>query len=149
MRFIFIKRSWVIGAFVFGVLILGGWFWLQPQIIPTISTVTAEDENVVIHITTGELNSKTEDGKEIESYFWNPGTVYVPQGKNVTFKIYGVNGSEHSFYIEGTNIKGTVKRGEELSVKTSFEEEGMYRIICLNHGDIKNNGPMIGYIVVD
>ncbi|MFT4414046.1 hypothetical protein ACLM5H_09315 [Fredinandcohnia humi] len=148
MRFIFIKKKWVVAVFVSGVLFVGGWFWLQPQIIPTISTMIPED-NVVIHITTGELKSKTEDGKEIESYFWNPGTVYVPQGRNVTFNIYGVNGTEHSFYIEGTDVKGTVKKGEELQIKTSFEKEGMYRIICLNHADIKNNGPMIGYIVVD
>ncbi|MCS0543768.1 cupredoxin domain-containing protein, partial [Aeromonas veronii] len=149
MKFVVIKRSWIVAAFVAAVVMNGGWVWLQPEIIPTIAPQTTAKDDVVIHITTGELTSKTDDRKEIESYFWNPGTVYVPQGKEVTFNIYGVNGKEHSFYIEGTDIKGTVKKGEEITIKANFEEEGMYRIICLNHSDINNNGPMIGYIVVD
>ncbi|WP_449536567.1 hypothetical protein [Ferdinandcohnia sp. Marseille-Q9671] len=148
MKFVVIKRSWIVTAFIAAVLVIGGWVWLKPEIIPTIAPQAAKDD-VVIHITTGELKSKTEDGKEIESYFWNPGTVNVPGGQDVTFKIFGVNGNEHSFYIEGTDIKGTVKKGEEITVTANFEEEGMYRIICLNHSDKDNNGPMIGYIVVD
>ncbi|MEK5442809.1 MULTISPECIES: cupredoxin domain-containing protein [unclassified Fredinandcohnia] len=149
MKFVVIKRSWIVAAFVAAVVMIGGWVWLQPEIIPTIAPQTTAKDDVVIHITTGELKSKTDEGKEIESYFWNPGTVYVPQGKEVTFNIYGVNGKEHSFYIEGTDIKGTVKKGEEITINANFEKEGMYRIICLNHSDINNNGPMIGYIVVD
>lgn len=143
-----IKKSWIVTVLVAAMVLIGGWIWLKPEIIPTIAPLAAKDD-VVIHITTGELKSKTDDGREIESYFWNPGTVYVPQDKEVTFKIFGVNGKEHSFYIEGTDIKGTVKKGEEITVNTTFKEEGMYRIICLNHSDINNNGPMIGYIVVD
>src|SRR5690606_34359353 len=123
MTFIFIKKKRVFAVFISSLILLCSWFYLQPKIIPTITT-TSEQE-YVINITTGELTSKTDDGKEIESYFWNPGTVYVPQGKEVTFIIYGVNGNEHSFYVEGTNIKGTVSKGEEISVKTSFDKEGM------------------------
>ncbi|WP_453996452.1 hypothetical protein [Bacillus nitroreducens] len=148
MNFVVIKKSWIVTVLVAAMVLIGGWIWLKPEIIPTIAPLAAKDD-VVIHITTGELKSKTDDGREIESYFWNPGTVYVPQDKEVTFKIFGVNGKEHSFYIEGTDIKGTVKKGEEITVNTTFKEEGMYRIICLNHSDINNNGPMIGYIVVD
>lgn len=148
MKFVVVKRSWIVAAFIAAVVMIGGWVWLQPEIIPTIAPQAAKND-VVIHITTGELKSTTDDGKEIESYFWNPGTVYVPQDREVTFNIYGVNGKEHSFYIEGTDIKGTVKKGEEITLKANFKEEGMYRIICLNHSDKNNNGPMIGYIVVD
>ncbi|MCH1626320.1 cupredoxin domain-containing protein [Ferdinandcohnia quinoae] len=148
MKFILIKKKWVLFIIVSCTVLLCGWLLLQPQIIPTITTTAAEEE-VVYHVTTGELKTTTDDGKEIEAYFWNPGTIVVPQGKNVTFNIYGVNGKEHSFYIEGTDIKGTVKKGEEIKIETRFNKEGTYRIICLNHADIASNGPMIGYIVVD
>lgn len=51
--------------------------------------------------------------------------------------------------IEGLNVKGEVKKGEETVVSFRADEAGIYRIVCLTHPDIAHNGPMIGYLVVD
>lgn len=98
---------------------------------------------------TGEFKSKTVDGKEIEAYRWDPGTIFIKEGENVLLKVYGVNGREHPFMIEGTNIKGTIKQNKETVVPLQFSDEGIYRMICLTHPDKDHNGPMIAYIVVD
>ncbi|MBD2864303.1 cupredoxin domain-containing protein [Paenibacillus sp. IB182363] len=102
-----------------------------------------------IHLVTGEFKSTTPDGKEIEAYRWDPGTVVVHKGDKVKLSIYGVNGASHPFIIEGLGIKGEVKKGEETVVTFKADKEGTYRIICLTHPDIAHNGPMIGYIIVD
>lgn len=103
----------------------------------------------VYHIVTGEFKSKTKDGQEIESYRWDPGTIYVKQGDNVKLVLYGVNGESHPFIIEGLNIQGTVTKGKETIVNFHATKEGIYRIICIAHPDAANKGPMIGYIIVD
>ncbi|MCI3923091.1 cupredoxin domain-containing protein [Paenibacillus sp. TRM 82003] len=103
----------------------------------------------VIHMVTGEFSATTKDGKKIEAYRWDPGTVFVNKGENVKLKLYGVNGENHPFLIEGLNIQGVVKKGEETVVNFHASKEGIYRIICLTHPDAANEGPMIGYIVVD
>lgn len=102
-----------------------------------------------IHLVTGEFKATTADGKEIEAYRWDPGTIHVNKGERIRLSIYGVNGASHPFYIEGLNVKGEVKKGEETVVTFTPNKEGTYRIICLNHPDSAHNGPMIGYIVVD
>ncbi len=102
----------------------------------------------VIHMVTGEFKATTADGKEIESYRWDPGTIFVNVGENVKLSIFGINGMNHPFVIEDLNIKGEVRKGEETIVNFTAEKEGIYRIICLTHPDTHNNGPMIGYIVV-
>lgn len=102
-----------------------------------------------IHMVTGEFKTKLPDGKEIEAYRWDPGTVFVEKGESIKLIIYGVNGEGHPFIIEGTNIKGEVTKGKETIVPFKAEKEGVYRIICLTHPDAAHNGPMIGYIVVD
>lgn len=102
----------------------------------------------LIHIVTGEFKSTTEDGKVIESYRFDPGTIYVKKGEQVKLVFYGVNGASHPFIIEGTSIKGEVRKGEETIIPFRADKEGVYRIICLIHPDKDHNGPMIGYIVV-
>ncbi|WP_438444532.1 cupredoxin domain-containing protein [Gorillibacterium sp. sgz5001074] len=103
----------------------------------------------VIHMVTGEFESTTADGRKIEAYGWNPGTVFVEKDEKVKLVLYGVNGESHPFYIEGTTIKGEVRKGKETVVPFQSSKEGTYRIICLTHMDKDHSGPMIGYIVVD
>ena len=98
---------------------------------------------------TGEFKTVTDAGKELEAYRWDPGVIFLNKGEKVNLKILGINGKEHPFYIEGTNIKGTVKKGEETIVPLEFQKEGTYRLICTSHPDKNSNGPMIAYIVVD
>lgn len=146
MTLIYVSRKWIYVSFIGLTLIICGWLLFDEKIVPT---TKVGDEVYVINMVTGEFKSETEDGKEIEAYRWDPGTIYIPKGKNITLSIYGVNGKEHPFMIEGTDIKGNVKKGEETLIPLRFDEEGTYRLICLTHPDISHNGPMIAYIVVD
>lgn len=142
----------ILGIFILPIipiLFLGVWYLNQSDPVPTSSLAADSTDSYVINMVTSEFSAKTEDGKEIEAYRWDPGTIAVPKGKNVTLKIYGVNGKEHPFYIEGTDYKGVVQKGKETELTVRFDKEGIYRLICSAHHTIEQNGPMIGYIVVD
>ncbi|CAG7628210.1 hypothetical protein PAESOLCIP111_02996 [Paenibacillus solanacearum] len=102
-----------------------------------------------IHLVTGEFKSTGPDGSTIEAYRWDPGTVYVKKGERIRLSIFGVNGASHPFIIDGLNIKGEVKKGQETVVSFRADRPGIYRIICLTHPDIAHHGPMVGYLVVD
>ncbi|MFC3842447.1 MULTISPECIES: cupredoxin domain-containing protein [Paenibacillus] len=116
------------------------------KIVPTLAEPTPER---TIHMVVGEFKSTTKDGKTIEAYRWDPGTVVIQKGERIKLSIYGVNGDSHPFLIEGLNISGEVKKGKETIVHFTADQEGTYRIICMTHADIAHNGPMIGYLVVD
>lgn len=102
-----------------------------------------------IHMVTGEFKSTTADGKEIEAYRWDPGTIFIEKGETVNLSIRGINGESHPFFIEGTDIKGEVLKNKETVVTFKGEKEGTHRLICLTHPDKDHNGPMIAYLVVD
>jgi heme/copper-type cytochrome/quinol oxidase subunit 2 len=101
-----------------------------------------------IKLVTGEFSSTTEDGKKLEVYRWDPGTISLRKGEPVELQISGVNGSSHPFIIEGLGIKGEVKKGQTTVVRFTPERAGTYPIICLVHTDMNNGGPMVGYIEV-
>lgn len=142
------KRVLYIVGFIALLAIIGSlWMSLKQDATPAIGQ---QNETIrEIHLVTGEFKASTEDGKEIEAYRWDPGTIFVEKGEKVRLKILGVNGKEHPFIIEGTDIKGIVKKGEETVVPLEFDKEGTYRLICLTHPSAENSGPMIAYIVVD
>lgn len=116
---------------------------------PAEGAVIPVDGERVIHMVTGEYKTKTADGKEIEVYTWHPGTIFVEKGEAVQLSFYGVNGGSHPFIIEGTDIKGEVRKGKETIVRFQTDTEGTYRIVCLTHPEHGEVAPMIGYIVVD
>lgn len=148
MRFIVLKRQSILLflAVFLTVAACSIWLLLKPDSIPT----SLQGENIrEIHLVTTEFKTKTDDGKEIEAYRWDPGTIYVSSDEKVLLRMYGVNGHEHPFIIEGTDIKGTVKKGQETTVELQIKEEGVYRLVCLTHPDMGSNGPMIANIVVD
>jgi heme/copper-type cytochrome/quinol oxidase subunit 2 len=148
MRIVFIQKKWFwLLAICIG-LSAGAWYMAKMEAVETTGSSTAAKE-FVINMVTGEFQSTMDDGKEIEAYRWDPGMIYVPKDQPVKLSIYGVNGKEHPFYIEGTNIKGTVKKGKETVLDLHFKKEGIYRLICIAHPDIEHNGPMIAYIIVD
>lgn len=149
MKFILIRKQWIITFGFFLLLVFAGWYLVLPKAMQTSGEAIGPDHNYEIHMVTSEFSTKTEDGKEIEAYRWDPGTIIIPKDQEIAIRIYGVNGKEHPFYIEGTNYKGVVQKGKETVLKVKFEKEGTYRLICAAHADIKTNGPMIGYIVVD
>lgn len=147
MKVVYVQKKWFILSAICIGLSAGAWYMAKPAAIQTATPATANE--FVINMVTGEFKSTTEDGKEIEAYRWDPGTIYVPKDQPVKLSIYGVNGKEHPFHIEGTEIKGIVKKGQETVLNLHFSKEGIYRLICETHSNIEHNGPMIAYIVVD
>ncbi|NEN83776.1 cupredoxin domain-containing protein [Paenibacillus elgii] len=121
-------------------------FWERETIRAAISPSGPER---TIQLVTGEFKSTTSDGKTIEAYRWDPGTIYMKKGERIRLSIYGVNGASHPFIIEGLNIKGEVKKGKETVISFRASNPGVYRIICLTHPDTAHNGPMVGYLVID
>jgi len=150
MRFYIIKRQYLLLAIILAVVAVSAslWYFQTPE-AETVSTLDEGKTEREIHLVTGEFKTVTDSGKEIESYRWDPGVIFLEKGEKVALKIYGINGMEHPFEIEGTNIKGTVKKGEETTVPLEFNKDGVYRLVCQIHQDKDNNGPMIAYIVVD
>ena len=149
MHFFVVKKSALYLVGVLALLAIIGSFWMNFKSDAT-PAISQQKETVrEIHLVTGEFKSSTEDGKEIEAYRWDPGTIFLEKGEKVRLKILGVNGKEHPFIIEGTDIKGIVKKGEETVVPLQFDKEGTYRLICMIHTKAENSGPMIAYIVVD
>jgi plastocyanin len=145
--FIINKKQLMLLVSVVIVIILSISFLKTEKALPANVGMTSEERT--IHMVTGEFKTTTKEGKEIEAYRWDPGTVFVEKGEQIKLSIYGVNGESHPFIIEGLNIKGEVKKGEETIITFDADKEGIYRIICLTHPDKENEGPMIGYIVVD
>ena len=100
-------------------------------------------------IATVAYKTKDPEGREMEMYRWDPGTIVVQEGDDVRLRLYGFMGGPHKFMIEGTDVKGTVYKGKETVVEFKSNREGLYRIICTDHMDAAHHGPMIGYIVVE
>jgi hypothetical protein len=150
MEFLVLKKRSLLLFFLISVTILSASIWLIFK-SPDVPAINPNVENKVreIHMVTGEFKTKTVNGKVIEAYRWDPGTIFLEKDEAVNLIIYGVNGNEHPFMIEGTDIRGTVKKGEETLVPLKFAKEGTYRLICFTHKDKDHSGPMIAYIVVD
>ncbi|WP_409270311.1 cupredoxin domain-containing protein [Neobacillus sp. SCS-31] len=150
MQFLTIRKGTAIFFLVavIGIVLAAGW-WLLKAGETVVFNETAGSPPREIHMVTGEFMATLPNGKKIEAYRWDPGTIFMEKGEKVRLIIYGVNGKEHPFSIENTSIKGTVKKGEETAVDLSFDKEGTYRLICHVHPDKEHHGPMIAYIVVD
>ncbi|WP_318508896.1 hypothetical protein [Bacillus sp. T3] len=150
MHFFIVKRKTVAILLILCCSIFVTSIWILSGSKKSVTTINQYEEKVRdIHLVTGEFKAKTVDGKEIEAYRWDPGTIFINKGENIRLKIFGINGREHPFIIEGTKIKGTVTQNKETVIPLQFNEEGVYRLICLTHPDKEHNGPMIAYIIVD
>ncbi|WP_307335763.1 cupredoxin domain-containing protein [Metabacillus malikii] len=146
MKLYIIDKKWLV--FIVIVLILSSSFlYYYMERSTTTFSETDEVSTLEYHMVTGEFSTTTKDGEKIEAYRFDPGTIIVPKGEKVTLHIFGVNGEEHPFYIEGADIRGIVKKGEETTVPLYFKEEGTYKLICDAHS--QNGTKMIAYIVVD
>jgi len=147
MRFVFIRKKWLF--FVVAAILMGSLYFFTNEAAPTFQSSQASNKDMTFNMITAEFATTTADGKKIEAYRWDPGTIVIPKNQDVTLELFGVNGDEHPFYIEGTNIKGTVKKGEETVIPLHFKEEGTYRLICDTHSHEGHSVPMVAYIVVD
>lgn len=80
------------------------------------------------------LNAPDKSGRwEVSTYRWEPGTVVVNQGDNVTLEIIGINGAAHPLRIEGHDVKAVIRRGEIVRVSFRAEKAGLFKIICDTH----------------
>lgn len=143
------RKQWHIGLAVLAFIMVSIAFikYSQLQMSEHAASTTAS-ETRVLHMITGEFKTTLDNGKELETYLFHPGTVYAHDGEKVELRIKGVNGKQHDFVIEGLDIRGTIKKNEETVVNFQAKE-GIYRIVCLTHADAAHEGPMVGYIVVD
>ncbi|SEO15512.1 cupredoxin domain-containing protein [Paenibacillus sp. OV219] len=112
------------------------------------ATLADQQGTRVIQLVTGEFKTKTDDGKELEVYRFDPGTIVVNKGEHVELRITGVNGKSHPFVIHELGVKGEINKGQTTTVHFTAEQKGTYPILCLTHTSLANGGPMIGYIVV-
>lgn len=102
----------------------------------------------VFELVTGEYKATLDNGKQLESYRWDPGTIIVNKNEPVELRITGINGQSHPFVIEGLNISGKVTKGKTTVVRFTPTTPGTYPIVCQTHDVLNNGGPMVGYIVV-
>ncbi|MFS0727105.1 cupredoxin domain-containing protein [Paenibacillus sp. 1P07SE] len=118
--------------------------WNQAQ------TVTSNaDAERIFHLVTVEYKTTLNDGKELEVYRWDPGSIRVNRGEHVQLHITGINGQSHPFVIEGLGIKGEVRKGETTIVDFKAERAGTYPILCLTHTASTQLSPMVAYIEVN
>lgn len=149
MRKVFILKGRTVWFSLLLIVSLIGGYYVYHSIGKTESTLSIGDAKKEFTIITTEYKSKTEDGKIIEVYRWDPGTIVVEKGDQVTLHFYGVQGLFHPFEIKGLDVKGEVKKGRVTSVSFVADKEGTFEIVCTAHSDIEHKGPMIGYLIVD
>jgi len=148
-RFWIVSRKQLrIGAIVFSAILVAAAFWRYETVRSERAVEAAPQSTRILHMVTGEVKSKLDNGKEIEVYQFIPGTVHAKAGERVELRIRGINGKKHDFEIESMNVKGSIEKDKE-TVITFTAKEGIHRIVCLTHPDMQHEGPMVGYIVID
>ena len=144
-----IKRSKVLVTLLVLCGLIGGYYAFQNYGTSMATSSEGSGAKKEFTIITTEFKAKMDDGKVIEVYRWDPGVLFVEKGDHVTLKFYGVHGAFHPFEIKGLGIQGEVKKGRETVVSFVADKEGTFEIICTSHSDHTQNGPMVGYLVVD
>jgi heme/copper-type cytochrome/quinol oxidase subunit 2 len=152
-KVVFIDRKKMqLYAFLAVAVILAGAYigWQQSKSASSAPAPAAADaEGIQVRqLVTGEFTSKSDSGKVLESYRWDPGTIIVKRDVPVELRISGVSGQSHPFVIEGLNISGEVHKGKTTIVRFTPKTAGTYPIICETHNDPSKGIPMVGYLVV-
>jgi heme/copper-type cytochrome/quinol oxidase subunit 2 len=150
MRFFVVKKETFLFFLAVGFVLvtISAWFILKAG-DTTVFNQKSSGKTREIHMVATEFKTTMKNGKEMEAYHWFPDTIHIKKDEKVQLFIDGINGVEHQFYIEGTKIKGTVKKGEETLVSLQFQKKGTYQLICNSHSDMAHNGPMTANIVVE
>ena len=91
------------------------------------------------------IKEPDESGRwQVSAYMFEPSTVVVNQGDEVTLNFFGVNGKEHSIHIDKyIEHHFTIKRGELISKNFVASESGIFKIHCQEH-----EPNMVGQLVV-
>lgn len=143
------RKKLIVTVLMLAVFVASILYYNRQDAASALASAVSDANERTIQLVTGEFKSTLPDGKQIEAYRWDPGTIYAKKGERIRLGIYGVNGESHPFVIEGLNISGEVRKGKETVVSFRADRAGTYRIVCLTHPDTAHNGPMVGYLVVD
>ncbi|EGK13588.1 cupredoxin domain-containing protein [Kroppenstedtia eburnea] len=108
---------------------------------------TSTPEERTFHLVTTEYKAQL-DGKEIEVYRWNPGSLVVREGDRVHLVLHGIHGKSHRFSLKEFGIEGTVNKGKQTKVSFTADRPGTYELICHDHLTPQSHGPMVAYITV-
>ena len=81
---------------------------------------------------------------QVSAYVFDPSTVVVNQGDEVTLNFFGINGKEHSIHIdEYIEHHFTIHRGELVSKTFVASEPGIFKMHCQEH-----EPNMVGQLIV-
>lgn len=148
------SRQWLKLSLVFVFVLIGTaalrpipWFNGKTAIEEVEQVATPPHEEQTYHLVTTEFKTRI-GGKVLEVYRWDPGTLVVHKGDRVRLVLHGIHGKEHHFTLEGYNQSGTVKKGQSTVIQFEANQTGTFRLICHNHHQAENNGPMVAYITV-
>jgi plastocyanin len=86
----------------------------------------------------GEFNTENPSQWQVATYMYSPGAMSVIQGDAVTLRFFGVNGDEHTMFVQspdGSTVVDafTVNRGREETVNFTASQAGHYKIFCSTH----------------
>ncbi|OYD09462.1 cupredoxin domain-containing protein [Paludifilum halophilum] len=148
------SRQWLYLSIAFAFVLIATsallpipWFGGK-TVIEEVEQVSSETQTEkTFHLVTTEYKTKV-DGKELEVYRWDPGSLVVNRGDKVKLKLHGVHGKQHDFTLQGYDRKGTVKKGKTTTINFVADKPGTYELVCHNHHTAEANGPMIAYITV-
>lgn len=139
------KKLQVYGILALIVILAGAYIgWQQTR--PAVATSSGEVQ--VFHLVTSEITSTSENGKQLESYRFDPGSITVNKNQPVELRITGISGQSHPFVIEGLGVEATVNKGKTTVVRFTPKDAGTYAIVCTTHSPENSGAPMVGYLTV-
>ncbi|MDQ0339422.1 heme/copper-type cytochrome/quinol oxidase subunit 2 [Caldalkalibacillus uzonensis] len=139
--------GWIVVVLV---LLLAGSYWFLSNSTGDSVPAGGRDNDVKTFdlVAVEHTGKHPQTGEQMEIYRWDPGLLVVNKGDRVRLNIIGLNGHSHPFTIEGMGVKGEVVKGDVTTVEFVAKKAGTFKIVCLSHTDLSNEGPMIGHIVV-
>lgn len=86
----------------------------------------------------GEYDAENLNKWQVATYMYSPGSMSVVQGDQVTLRMFGVNGDEHTMFVQapdGSTVveSFTVNRGREVTTSFTADQAGHYKIFCTTH----------------
>ncbi|MDR6224176.1 cupredoxin domain-containing protein [Desmospora profundinema] len=148
------SRQWLQLSLAFAFVLIGTtallpipWFDGKTMMEEVEEVASPPHEEQTYHLVTTEFETRI-GGKVIEVYRWDPGTLVLHKGDRVRLVLHGIHGKEHHFTLEGYNQSGTVKKGQTTTIRFEANQTGTFRLICHNHHQSEDKGPMVAYITV-
>jgi plastocyanin len=98
----------------------------------------------------GDYDAENPEKFQVATYMFAPGAMGVVTGDDVTLRMFGVNGDEHTIFVQAPDGSTVVEpfivnRGREHTVSFTADQAGHYKLICTTHGptmtaDLLSNG---------